>query len=101
MKFELESNINEDIEISIVKKQQQEYKLLGKYSKRIDGGKIWEYNIDTKELKLAEFRYSEIYIIGSCENKKLDVKKNCIYVEAINRNNAIKHLRNGKFAFIS
>jgi len=101
MKLELDSNINNYIEISVVRKQQQEYKLLGKYSKRIDGGKIWEYTRETKELKLAEFRYSETYVIGSLENKKLDVKNNCIYVEAINRENAIKYLRNGKFAYVS
>lgn len=83
------------------KEQQQEYKLLGAYLPQIDGGTIFEFNRETKELKKAVFRHSDEYRLGEINAPKLDVNKGCIYVEALNLTNAVKRLKNGKFVIVT
>lgn len=71
----------------IVIGEQKENKLLGSYSLKIDGGKIFEYNPETgfiQEIDKEELR-----------TKKVHTNKNCYYVEALNVKNAIKRFRKG------
>lgn len=88
-----------DIEIQVQKKQQVEYKLLGKHKPTIDGYNIFEYNLQTRELKKATFIESDIYYIDRPNVKKLVVNKDCLYIEALNLNNAIKRLVRGDFIY--
>lgn len=67
--------------------QQKESTLLGSYSLKIDGGKIFEYNpIDGM---ISEVNKDEI------RGKKVFTNKGCYYVEAINVKNAIRKLKKG------
>lgn len=81
------------------KKQQKEYKLLGSYRPKIDGGKIFQFNPQTELVTEAIFRESDKFVLGKRNNKKLDVVKGCYYVEALNMKNAIKRLKKGKVLF--
>lgn len=85
----------EQIEMNAEIKKQQEWKLLGDYTPKIDGGTIFEYNRETREFKPAQFRTSDLFVIGSANRPKLYTKKGMIYVEALNISNAAKRLRRG------
>lgn len=97
----LDDKIVTDIEISVNKKQQQEYKKLGEYTPSIDGYAIFEYNRETKSLNPATFRQSDVYVIGGTNRPILETSPNCVYVEALNEKNAIKRLRRGDIFFKS
>ena len=58
---------------------------------------IWEYNTKTGELLPAKIDKEVVWDNGEPkEVNKLHTKKDCIYFEALNQKNAIKHLlKNG------
>jgi hypothetical protein len=87
------------IETQVQKRQQQEYKLLGSHNMKIYGGKIFEYDPTTGEVSEAKYRISDEYVLGGNNSKKLDTKKGCIYVEALNAANAVKRLKRGSVIF--
>ena len=87
------------IEVSVNKKQQKEYKLIGSYVPKIDGYRIFEYNLETKVLRPAQFRTSYTYILGGTNKKILDANKGCVYIEALNEKNAVKRLLRGDVFF--
>lgn len=95
----LDNEFANEIEIAIQKRQQQEYKLIGSYVPKIDGYTIFQYNKETKEFSVAEFRQSDTYVIGGNNGRKLDVKKGCVYIEALNEKNALKKLKRGDVIF--
>ena len=80
-------------------KQQQEYKKLGTYIKQVDGGKIYAFNPQTSELKLAEYKTELIF--GQKPKRRLDVEPGWVYVEALNEKNAWKRLEKGKIIYAS
>jgi len=101
-----------DIELSVTKKQEHEYKLIGSHVPKIDGYTIFEYNMETKEIVPAVYQTEDTFDLNLVEQaiksanttfkltqspKKLHLNKNCIYVEALNVKNAIKHLKNGNY----
>lgn len=99
--MKLDGQILTDIEIAVQKKQQQEYRKLGDYTPSIDGYTIFEYNKEAKTITPASFRANETYKIGEDNRPILDVKKGCIYVEALNVKNAVKRLKRGDFIYSS
>ena len=66
---------------------------LGKLNK--PKGSIFEYDINTGNIILAKFIQSEI----KGENNKLYIKDNRIYLNALNKENAIKKLLKKKIWF--
>ena len=90
-----------DVEIAVQKKQQQECRKLGEYTPHIDGYTIFEYDKEAKTILPASFRANETYVIGGQNRPILDVKKGCVYVEALNMKNAIKRLKRGDVIFTS
>ncbi len=63
------------------------------------GHKCWQYNRDTQELSLAEFESQAIDFKAAANGevalkRKIVVKDNCIYVTALNKKNALKHVNN-------
>lgn len=93
--------IAENIEIAIQKRQQSEYKLLGSFVPKIDGYTVFEFDSATRQFSPATYRVSENYVLGGSNNKKLDVKKGCVYVEALNEKNALKRLKRGDIIYSS
>jgi len=99
--MKLEGEVLNEVETVIKKKSEQEFKKLGSYRPTIDGYKIWEYDMADQILREAEFKESDIYIIGGDNTPKLYTKPGCIYIEALNIDNAVKRLKKGKFIFKS
>lgn len=96
-------NVIDNIELSVTKKQEHEYKLIGSHVPKIDGYTIFEYNMETKEIVPAVYQTEDAYILdlsnlsNPVNSRKLHLNKGCIYVEALNIKNAIKHLKKGNY----
>lgn len=87
-------NLNQD-KIEIQKQVKQEYKLIDScmYFK---GHILFEFNKETKEIKPAKFKcISDTIEFNHNPLKKREVfiNQNCFYIQALNRENAIKKLR--------
>lgn len=84
-----------ETELSVQMKQQKEFKLIGS-QKYHNGHKCWEYNTETKEIKEAEYERTDIEWnkVGELKHrsKRVIVKENCIYVTALNKQNALKKI---------
>ena len=77
-------------------RQTKEFKKIGSYCPRIDGGSIYEYDIHSGRLGPAEYKKTDIFVVGGSNRQKLIVKKDCVYLEALNVKNAFKRLKAGK-----
>jgi hypothetical protein len=93
-------NEKKNVEISVKKKQQIEYVPLGNIRKQ-NGHTLFEINTLTGEIKEAEYKQmSATYDLktGMSSNKKgeLITDKNCIYIPALNKVNALKKYNNSK-----
>lgn len=97
----IDENILTDIEISIQKKQEHEYTLLGKYKPKIDGYRIFEYNPKTKEIKEANLKDNDVFVIGKENKRRIDIEQGMYYIEALNKKNALKRLLRGDIFFKS
>lgn len=90
--------------IEMVKKNQQEYHLIGRAVARA-GHTLFEYNKETHEVRRADvkrtmyvsdFKTGEVVFDNRCE-----VRRNCMYLQALNIKNAIKILRREGFEVIN
>ncbi len=70
--FKQQQNDAQSVNQEQVQKQQQEFHLLGK-TRRIAGFTLFSYNKETGDVKVV-------------------VEKNCIYGQALNKKNFIRHL---------
>lgn len=101
----MEKVLIEDVDALVIEEkvnQVKELKLIGKYWPKIDGGKIFEYNLATNiihESKLEENTVFDPTIKAG--KKKLNVQGKCAYVEALNLKSACKRLLAGKIIYIS
>ena len=82
-----------------VKQIQQEYKLIGTLTKN-KGHILFEYNKTTKEILPAKFQQDKVINIDFKTEKtsrlnksKVVINKDCFYLQALNKSNAIKRLR--------
>jgi len=96
MKTELE---NQD-KTEIVKQTEiQKQKVLLGNLKLNKGHKLFEYNMETQQIKPAVFDSQEINITdlqkGFYEKKKkITINEKCIYIGALNKTNVLKILKN-------
>lgn len=91
--LDLKSNDKDNIEISVKKKQEKEYTLIGNIVPH-EGHTIWEINKETLEVTKAKFLTTDYYMFG--ENKKeIAVKQDCAYVSALNKQNALDKYKKG------
>ena len=97
-------NLNEN-KIEIQKQIQQEYKFIGTVSKN-KGHLIFEYNKETKRLKLASIQLNKTVkietegTIAPMSKYQIMVGKNCLYFQALNLKNAMKKVRKYGFEII-
>lgn len=91
-----------DSKVEIVEEQQQrkEIKLIGR-QRRVRGLTLWEFNHKEKTLQPAKFHKQDFAITALSTSpealkisNKVVVNENCVYVQALNRKNAIKKLNN-------
>lgn len=95
---ELETHLKlggqERIELNVKKKQEIEYVLEGVIKPQA-GHFIWEVNEETGEIKKAEFKRNAVVFGAKQPPEKLIVKADCIYIPALNAENAKrKYLKN-------
>jgi hypothetical protein len=91
------------VENVVKKKQQQEFKYIDSI-RPIAGHNLWEINTETLEIKLAEYKIEQ-YLTweeaikicqGGSTKKEVIMKMNCVYVSALNAENALKRYLSGK-----
>lgn len=82
----------------MVQKQKVEYKLI-KQERYIAGHRVFE--IDTNTLEVNEAEYEKINTINFFDalnmitNRKIVIRKNKVYIQALNKKNALKVFLNG------
>ena len=82
------------IELNVNKKQEIEYVLQGTIKPKT-GHFIWELNEETGEIKKAEFKRTTAVFGTVAPSEELIVKPDCIYIPALNAENAKrKYLKN-------
>ena len=83
------------IEYSVKKKQKKEKVLIDKIIPH-PNHKIWEINDKglTLEIQLAKFEEHSFIIGKQHTNKEIIIDKDCIYISAMNKKNAIKKYLN-------
>lgn len=91
----------ERTEIQQKKKQQKEHKLIGSI-RHHPGLTLFSVNIKTEEVKPAEFVKESLITWNQAVmqskgkgniTRKIVVEKDCIYIEALNKGNALKKYR--------
>lgn len=83
------------IRSGIVRRKQQEYHLIGSMNHR-KGHQTFCFNTVTKELRIAQIERKcafDLATNSAVYHSEIKVEKDCIYFEALNEKNAIKHLR--------
>lgn len=96
MEQQLKSHLNQNVkvEVNVKKKQEIEYVLQGTI-KPPKGHFIWELNEETGEIKKAEFKKTTAVFGAELPPEELIVKADCIYIPALNAENAKKkYLKN-------
>lgn len=80
--------------IEMQQKKKQEFRFVGS-TKRVRGHTLFSYNTETLELKKADMVYSDSVDMRGIplHNARVVIEKNCIYLQALNIKNAIKHLK--------
>lgn len=87
------------IELNVKKKQEVEYVLQGTLKPQV-GHFIWELNEETGEIKKAEFKKTTAVFGAAIPPEELIVKPDCIYIPALNAENAKKkYLKNKEQSF--
>ena len=92
--FKQQQNDAQSVNKEQVQKQQQEFHLLGK-TRRIAGLTLFSYNKETGDVKVAATEKSieiDYKTKKPVEKAKVVVEKNCIYGQALNKKNFIRHL---------
>ena len=77
----------------VKQKQQNEYKKIG-YLKHQNGHTLYSYNTNTHEWKVAEIQKTAYINFDKSVVKKakVNIEKDCVYIEALNLKNAKKRL---------
>lgn len=82
--------------IETVIQNKKEVKLLGSQTK-VKGHTLFEYNTKTREIKEATFKsqivdFKSVTTESPDDRKTVIVKEGCVYIQALNKKNAIKKL---------
>lgn len=86
---------DDDTRIEAQAKKQIEYTIVGSQQK-VNGHTLFQYNLSTGEITIAKIKYCDTvdFLTGKpLENQKVEMEKGCIYRQALNKKNVIKHLR--------
>jgi len=90
------------IESIVKKKKEVEYKLENSI-KPFGGHNIWEINLKTMEINLASFVkrkninwFNALRFMKNGYSKDIQVKKDCVYISALNKKSALNRLEKEK-----
>lgn len=99
----------ETIELVAEQEKKKQLTLIGS-QRQIPGLTLWEYNHVTHILDKAQFKKEERFELTSLDpekvnklihRKKVDIKENCVYTQALNRKNAIKKFKQRGFTIFN
>lgn len=83
------------IEIREEEQQRKELKFIGS-QRSIKGLTLYEFNLVSKQIKEAEFKKEDLILKSLNDkvslSKKVHVKENCVYIQALNKSNAIRKI---------
>lgn len=85
----------EQIRIEQQQRKRVEHTFVGS-QKKVAGHTLFEYNPATGEIKKAKIIYSDTILFPSGEpmhNPKVETVQGCVYRQALNKKDVIKHLR--------
>lgn len=82
-----------------LQEKQQEYHLVGQVLKRA-GHTLFEYNKKTHKVRIADiFHSAAITVYGNVQHEtRCNANNECIYLQALNLKNAIRHLTKAGYA---
>jgi len=82
---------NNKVELNVKKRQEIEYVLNGSIKPKF-GHKIYEVNTNTGEVNLAKYKSDTVVFnhLSKMPAEKLIVNQDCIYISALNKENAKK-----------
>lgn len=95
MKESTEEFKQNDVVIVEEKQVLKQFKLLGS-QRKVPGHILWELNTKTGHLAPATFKNVDVRIRqlkNYTAHDRVEIKPDCYYFQALNRKNAIKHLR--------
>lgn len=81
--------------MELVEQKKHEYHYIGS-QRKIAGCTLFSFNTITRELKIANITKCKVFDMAkmaAAHNDKVAVEKNCIYLQALNKKNALRHLR--------
>jgi hypothetical protein len=94
----------EGIEIREEQEKKNEYRLV-RSERRIRGHIVWEYDRDTKILRRAKQKKTDVLLtsldpeaINTETIHSYEFNPDCEYLQALNRKNAIKHLKKAGYS---
>lgn len=83
------------IEIREEQQQKKEIKCIGS-QRAVKGLTLYEFNKTTKKIRRAEFKKEDLVLNSLSDkvtlSKKVVVKENCVYVQALNKSNAMRKI---------
>jgi|TARA_R110001583_G_scaffold101263_3_gene247695 hypothetical protein len=94
MEKELQNNIKEKQEISLEKDVEKKAELVGRIFPH-NNHQVFEINNKTLCIELAKFEYDNYVFNKGVINKKIVIHKDCSYVSALNKKNALKKFKKG------
>ena len=82
------------VELNVQQKKQIEHQLMGVLTPQ-KGHKVWELNEETGEIKEAQYHKKDVGFIHTISNPEIIINPDCIYIPALNKENAKKkYLKN-------
>lgn len=89
--LEIHLKLGNKTEINVKKQQEIEYLLEGTIKPRI-GHFVWEINEESGEIKKADYKCDTVSLLGNLKvpAEKLVINPDCIYIPALNAENAKK-----------
>lgn len=91
----LNAMLDDKPKVEASQKQQKEFKKIGSQPK-VAGHILYSYNTYTGEIKAAEFQVCDsidFWTLKPIDPTRVIVEKDCIYRQALNKKNVIKHLK--------
>ena len=86
--MKLDEKPKDNIEISVKQKKQIEHRLLDKIVPH-NNHTLFEIELTSNKIKKAEYSNTTC-VFGEAPKREVIVKKNCVYISALNKKNALK-----------
>jgi hypothetical protein len=92
MKLDTISPLTNSERLEMKKQQEKELTLVGTERKQ-KGLTLFEYDKATCKIEPAEYETTDVFVLGMEAQSKVNVRPNCIYIQAMNKKNALKKVR--------